>query len=188
MPCNFAIQKPFQIEFSLKLTKHVDGRNRPCFLICPKAYPIRILAVLFKSMQPQAHSSIRPLVYIVDDEPMIGELVGSFLKMEGMEVEIFEQPLLALATFQTANPKPDLLLTDFQMPDMSGLELIEACRLLHPELKTISISGTMTMEDLEAARVKPDRFVRKPFRPSDLRQPIAELLGVAHAGHDVTCS
>ncbi|HEY1173888.1 MAG TPA: response regulator [Verrucomicrobiae bacterium] len=129
-------------------------------------------------MQAESNNAIRPLVYIVDDEPMIGELVGSFLRMEGMDVEVFSQPKVALAAFQAANPKPSLLLTDFQMPEMSGLELIAACRNLHPSLKTISISGTMTTEDMESSGIKPDRFVRKPFMPSDLRKPMAELLGM----------
>ena len=132
-------------------------------------------------MQSQLNSSGRPLVYIVDDEPMIGELVGSFLQMEGLQVEVFHQPLLALDAFRAADPKPALLLTDFQMPDMNGLELIRACKELHPELRTISISGTMNTSDMEEAGIKPDRFVRKPFLASDLRQPIAELLGLVLA-------
>jgi CheY-like chemotaxis protein len=129
-------------------------------------------------MQAQNDSAVRPLVYIVDDEPIIGELVGSFLKMEGLAVEVFSQPMAAWAAFQAATPKPCLLLTDFQMPGMSGLELIAACRSLCPELKTISISGSMTMDDMEATGVIPDRFVRKPFMPSDLRAPVEELLGL----------
>ncbi|MCD6049058.1 MAG: hybrid sensor histidine kinase/response regulator [Verrucomicrobia bacterium] len=129
-------------------------------------------------MQQQANSSVRRLVYIVDDEPMIGELVGSFLQMEGFAVEIFDHPVVALAAFRAADPKPIMLLTDFQMPEMSGLELIKECRALHPELRTISISGTMSPEDMADAGVIPDRFVRKPFLASDLRQPMAELLGL----------
>lgn len=132
-------------------------------------------------MQSQVNSSIRPLVYIVDDEPMIGELVGSFLQMEGLQVEVFNEPLAALDAFRMANPKPALLLTDFQMPDMNGLELIRACKELHPELHTISISGTMNNSDMEEAGIAPDRFVRKPFLASDLRRPMAELLGLALA-------
>lgn len=127
-------------------------------------------------MQPQSCSPKRPLVYIVDDEPMIGELVGIFLQMEGMQVEVFDQPWAAWAAFRTAEPKPVVLLTDFSMPGMNGLELIAACRSLHPDLKTISISGTMTSEDMAVAGISPDRFVRKPFLPSALRQPMAELL------------
>ncbi len=136
-------------------------------------------------MQTLANSPTQTLVYIVDDEPMIGNLVGTYLQMEGFEVEVFDQPWVAWAAFRIANPKPDLLLTDFRMPGMSGLELIAACRRLHPSLKTISISGTMSSEDMEAAGVKPDRFVRKPFNPSALLQPIAELLGGGHVEHDV---
>ncbi len=129
-------------------------------------------------MQTQSNSSDRPLVFIVDDEPMIGELIGSYLRVEGMQVEVFDQPLVALAAFEQADPKPAVLLTDYQMPDMSGLELIQACRALYPDLKTISISGTMTDSDMDAAGIAPDRFVRKPFAPSDLLQPIRELLGL----------
>ena len=130
-------------------------------------------------MQTQSNSPTQPLVFIVDDEPMIGELISSFLRVEGMQVEVFDQPMVALAAFENADPKPAILLTEFQMPDMSGLELIRACRSLHPDLKTISISGTMNDSDMVEAGISPDRFVRKPFAPSDLLKPIRELLGLA---------
>ncbi|MGV3755773.1 MAG: response regulator [Verrucomicrobiota bacterium] len=132
-------------------------------------------------MQQQTNSTIRPLVYIVDDEPMIGELVGLFLRREGMAVEIFDQPKAALAAFRVANPKPAVLLTDFRMPGISGLELIKECKALHPELRTISISGTMNQSDMEEAGISPDRLVRKPFALAELRKPLAELLGASAA-------
>ena len=119
----------------------------------------------------------KPLVFVVDDEPMIGELVGNFLQMEGIEVEVYHNPLDALAAFQASEPKPCILISDHRMPGMSGLELIKACKRLHPELKTVSISGTLSTCDMESAGVTPDRIVRKPFRPSELLPPIWELFG-----------
>jgi DNA-binding response OmpR family regulator len=124
-----------------------------------------------------SESFLKPLVFVVDDEPMIADLVGQFLQLEGIEVRVFHNPLAALAEFRGNNPKPTILISDHRMAGMSGLELIKACKKFHPTLKTISISGTMSSCDMEAVGVAPDRIVRKPFRPSELLPPIWELLG-----------
>lgn len=108
---------------------------------------------------------------------MIGELVGNFLQMEGIEVEVYQNPLDALAAFQASDPKPSILISDHRMPGMSGLDLIKACKQAHPTLRTISISGTLSTYDMECAGIVPDRIVRKPFRPSELLPPIWELFG-----------
>lgn len=117
------------------------------------------------------------MVFVVDDEPMIADMLGNFLGMEGLEVSVFHHPNDAWLAFELANPKPQVLIADHRMPGMSGLELFKLCKQLHPAIKTISISGTMNNEDMELAGLMPDRIVRKPFRPSELLPPIWELLG-----------
>lgn len=107
---------------------------------------------------------------------MVGALLGTYLDIEGLEARVFTDPTEALASFEQASPRPALLLADFRMPGMNGLELIRQCKAIQPELRAISISGTMGTEDMEEAGVTPDRFVRKPFMPSELLRPIRELL------------
>ncbi|MEW6305236.1 MAG: response regulator [Verrucomicrobiota bacterium] len=118
-----------------------------------------------------------PLIFIVDDEPMVCQVVDFCLRSAGYQTRIFHDPQLALDAFIDAMRKPDLLLTDFQMPGMNGLELIERCKALHPPLKTISISGTLQVYEIEGIGTKPDRFIPKPFFPKELLDPVRVLLG-----------
>lgn len=108
------------------------------------------------------------LVYVVDDEPMVGDVVQAILKMGGFKSVFFEDPAVALKAFGKADPKPDLLLTDFQMPLMTGRELIQRCREIHPDLKTILYSGNVQEDTVAFYPAKPDRFLRKPFTPKTL--------------------
>jgi CheY-like chemotaxis protein len=109
-----------------------------------------------------------PLVYVVDDEPMVGDVVQAILKMGGYKSTYFQGPLQALESFQKASPKPNLLLTDFQMPQMTGRELIQRCKEIQPELKTILYSGNVQEDTVSLYRIRPDRFLRKPFTPKTL--------------------
>src|SRR5947199_453825 len=83
------------------------------------------------------------LVYVVDDEPMVGDVVQAILKMGGYESVFFADPTAAYKALSEANPKPTLLLTDFQMPQMTGRELIQHCKKAFPGLKTILYSGNV---------------------------------------------
>src|ERR1044071_10152932 len=76
-------------------------------------------------------------VFIVDEEPMVGEVVSALLTMEGLNTRLFTSPLDALEAFEAAEAKPDLLITDFLMQPFDGMDLMVRCRQSHPNLRTI---------------------------------------------------
>jgi DNA-binding NtrC family response regulator len=117
-----------------------------------------------------------PLVYVVDDEPMFGQILEAILQLEGCETCVFQSPQQALAAIEAASPKPELLLTDFVMPGMNGLELIEHSRKSCPELKTILFSGGFSSEIMAYYPTKPDEFLAKPFQPKVLAEMIKAVL------------
>ena len=116
------------------------------------------------------------LVYVVDDEPLVGDVVQAILKMGGFESVLFADPKIAFQALSEANPKPTLLLTDFQMPQMTGRELIQHCKKAHPELKTILYSGNVQEETVAFYPSRPDRFLRKPFTPKTLIDLVQSVL------------
>ena len=88
----------------------------------------------------------------------------------------FLEPESALKSFQKESPKPSLLISDFAMRPINGLELIEKCKHLHPALKTILISGTAGAEIVHQAPVKIDDFMCKPYQPASLSMLVKRLL------------
>ena len=116
------------------------------------------------------------LVYVVDDEPMVGDVVQAILKMGGYESVLFADPNTAFQALSEANPKPTLLLTDFQMPQMTGRELIQHCKKVHPALKTILYSGNVQEETVAFYPTRPDGFLRKPFTPKTLIDLVQSVL------------
>jgi DNA-binding NtrC family response regulator len=107
-------------------------------------------------------------VFVVDDESRIGELVQTILKLEGYDARCFSDPEQALSALEEEPQKPDLLLTDFVMQPINGMELIERSRRVVPNLKTILYSGNASEEVSQAYSTKPDRFLAKPFLPATL--------------------
>ena len=116
------------------------------------------------------------LVYVVDDEPMVGDVVQAILKMGGFDSVFFQDPSVAYKAITEANPKPALLLTDFQMPQMTGRELIQHCKRAHPQLKTILYSGNVQEDTVALYPSRPDRFLRKPFTPKTLIDLVQSVL------------
>jgi two-component system, cell cycle sensor histidine kinase and response regulator CckA len=116
------------------------------------------------------------LVYVVDDEPMVGDVVQAILKLGGYESVLFDDPKAAFQALSDANPKPTLLLTDFLMPQMTGRELIQHCKKVHPALKTILYSGNVQEETVAFYPARPDRFLRKPFTPKTLIDLVQSVL------------
>ena len=124
---------------------------------------------------PQAAGS-PPLVYLVDDEPLLLELAEMVLEGKGYHFQKFQDPIKAWNAFAVANPAPALLITDYAMHAMNGVELIMKCKQLRPDLKTILISGTVDESILREVPVKVDHFLRKPYRTTDLGNMVRSVL------------
>ena len=129
-----------------------------------------------KSDSKPAPATLTGLVYVVDDEPMVGDVVQAILKLGGYDSVFFADPTAACKALSEANPKPTLLLTDFQMPQMTGRELIQHCKKVCPGLKTILYSGNVQEDTVAFYPSRPDRFLRKPFTPKTLIDMVESVL------------
>jgi two-component system response regulator YesN len=126
----------------------------------------------------QDGGSKKRLIYVVDDKPALVDLAKLGLEAAGYAVVGFNNPAEVVTAIQLGAPIPDILMTDFDMPEMTGLELIRQCRRLQPQLKTIVVSGTVESNVVMGDPVKVNRFLQKPYSPSHLNAAIADLLGI----------
>jgi CheY-like chemotaxis protein len=118
-----------------------------------------------------------PLIYVVDDEPMLLELAAVILEPQGYNLQTFRDPEMALQTFDAAQPRPDLVITDYAMHHMNGMQLIEKFRNLEPRLKILLVSGTVGEDIFQNSRIRPDKFLAKPYQSNELSQAVKTLLG-----------
>jgi CheY-like chemotaxis protein len=118
-----------------------------------------------------------PLIYIVDDEPLLLDLAEASLAPGGFTVKKFTDPDEALKSFAKARPKPDVLVTDYAMGKMNGVELLEKCREHRSDVKCVLLSGTVGAEVVLNATTKVDRFVGKPYQPETLLELVRRVLG-----------
>jgi CheY-like chemotaxis protein len=117
-----------------------------------------------------------PLIFVVDDNPDLTQMAELILADEGYQCQLFCDPEQVLQAFQNSSVRPDLLLTDFDMGSMNGLELTEHCRRTLPELKVVLVSGTVEAAAVLSHPVKINEFLSKPYRPKDLAALVRTLL------------
>lgn len=125
---------------------------------------------------PKGRESGRGLIYMVDDEPMVLELGSAVLEPLGYTVETFRSAQTALRAFEHAQPAPALLVTDYCMPSMNGLELSNACRQIRPKQKVLLVSGTVGPEIFRDELVQPDGFLAKPYDAQKLIEAVTATL------------
>ena len=120
-------------------------------------------------------------VLIVDDEPPMRLLIRAAL--EGLPVEMVEANDGKEAMNLIENEQPDLLLSDYQMPNWDGLTLCHQLRRrtdLKP-IKTVLITGALTPDDLVEAidHKMVDAALAKPLDVKELQQLVKRLLALA---------
>jgi two-component system, cell cycle sensor histidine kinase and response regulator CckA len=132
--------------------------------------------------QPNNHShlsSSRPTIFVVDDEPMLLELAVVILEHLNYDILTFRDPRTAIDSYSSISPPPALVITDYAMHSMNGLELIAQCRRVNPSQKVLLISGTVDETIYHNSPDKPDRFLAKPYQAKELIDSVYALLGVS---------
>ena len=116
-------------------------------------------------------------ILIVDDEESVLAVLKSSLKKlsEDYEVQTVDNGLKALQLLESY--AFDVVVTDYQMDQMNGLELLEAIRSVQPETKVIMITayGTTELEE-EARRMQVHDYLVKPLEIDSFRQVVRSAL------------
>jgi two-component system OmpR family response regulator len=112
-------------------------------------------------------------IFVVDDEPMLLDLAAMILQPLGFNVRTFRDPKKALAEYPAA--RPAVVVTDYAMGEMNGLDLVRECKRINPRQKIILLSGTVDEDIYADAQIKPDRFLAKPYQIRDLVESIQAL-------------
>lgn len=123
-------------------------------------------------------SGSAPHVFVVDDEPVIASTLTAILKMHGFSATCFTSPLDVLNA--AAAKAPDLLISDVDMPGLSGIDLAIQMKAQHPACKILLFSGRPSTLDLvDAARAKGHDFdlLQKPVLPPELLLAIWKKVG-----------
>jgi two-component system, cell cycle sensor histidine kinase and response regulator CckA len=118
----------------------------------------------------------KALIYVVDDEPMLLELASAILQPLGYRIETFRDPGTAVRAFGAAQPPPSLIITDYAMHNMTGLDLVQACRRIQPQQPILMVSGTVDESIYRTAPSKPDGFLAKPYQAKELVEAVKLLL------------
>ena len=126
--------------------------------------------------QPMTDKNSPPVVFVVDDSAELGEMIEVFLTRAGYRAHVFTDPLQALSALESGQAEPRLLISDFRMPGINGLELIHRCKLIHPTLKVIAASANVLDEEIEKYPFRPDRILPKPYTTASLLAMVKALL------------
>ncbi|MCX5695014.1 MAG: response regulator [Candidatus Omnitrophica bacterium] len=117
---------------------------------------------------------------LVDDEKGLCDILKDFFKIYGLQALIATNGKEAVALVK--KQKPQIVILDIQMPDMSGLEVLKEIKQIDSSIKVIMITVMDDEQTKNAARqLGADEFITKPIISDHLeevvRQKITELIG-----------
>ncbi|HYW68966.1 MAG TPA: sigma-54 dependent transcriptional regulator, partial [bacterium] len=116
-------------------------------------------------------------ILIIDDEDSIRDYLSMMLEREGYEVSASESGKKALKL--NTKKAYDVVITDIQLPGMTGLEILTALRESDPELPVIIITGHASQESaIEALNMGAFYYLLKPVSNEELKQVVRTALEV----------
>jgi CheY-like chemotaxis protein len=117
-------------------------------------------------------ASKRPIL-VVDDEPSIRESLAMLLGYSGYDVSTAKDGFAALLHLRQT--LPDLIVSDLNMPQMSGYELLSVVRRRFPQIMTVAMSGAYQGSAVPSGVIA-DSFFAKGQSPTNLLATVAALI------------
>jgi len=114
-------------------------------------------------------------ILIVDDEKNYLVVLEALLGAEGYEIVTARDAKMAVSIIREADL--DLLITDMKMPGMSGMELLETCKKIKPEIPVIMMTAFGTIEmAVEAMKKHAYDYIQKPFENEKLKLTVKKAM------------
>ena len=118
-------------------------------------------------------------ILLVDDEENLLDSTQQLLSGIGYHVEAFSDPLGALEAFRQTPEEFDLLVTDENMPKLTGIQLVKAVRKLRPHFPAIICTGySEVLSPDEVEQMALDAVVRKPYTLGEISRAIGDALRI----------
>ena len=120
-------------------------------------------------------------VLYVDDDPVMLVMVEGLLQRAGYRVTCMDDPRAALARALAAEPPFDVVVTDFNMPELSGIELVQALARSRPGLPVVISSGYVS-DGLraDALRAGVRQVLQKEYTLEQLASLVHQALNASH--------
>ena len=128
-----------------------------------------------------AYHSVMSKIVVVDDEKMVTSAFKALFKVEGYsDIHLFNNPKEAVEFLKTETP--DLIISDFIMPEMNGLEFLTEAKKLHPEVSMILLTGYADKENAIRAinEIGLYKYIEKPWDNDDLLMNIKNGIERSH--------
>jgi CheY-like chemotaxis protein len=122
-------------------------------------------------------------ILLLDDEPILLEMSTNMLEMKGYVVESRTSAMEALELIKKKPHHFDLIITDMNMPNMTGIELRKEITHIAPALPVIITTGfSENIDSIKAARLGFKRLIMKPVSFLDLTGAVREVLDEVKLG------
>ena len=143
-----------------KFTNNISGTCKKEFLV-----------------ETQSSSDESKTILLIDDEEIVIDICEMMLKKFGHEVLKAHSGYEGLELFEANKYKIDLIISDLNMPEMNGQEVMDELRKIDPHVKVMLSSGDLT-EKVEKNVINRgfDGFIKKPYNMNTLSEKMAEIL------------
>lgn len=113
-------------------------------------------------------------ILLVDDEDHLQEVLGLLLELDGHQVTTAFSGEQALE--RAKDKKFDLVITDFKMPGMNGMDVVRTIKKDNPDTAVVMITGYPTEDtEKEAQKLGVDDYIAKPFHMDKMREVIRRV-------------
>jgi CheY-like chemotaxis protein len=134
--------------------------------------------------EPQGEAIRREeyLVLVIDDDFVFREFVRAVLQHHGFSVLTASSGAMGLAFLNAAPRQIQIVLLDYSMPEINGLETLQRLRNRNPSIKVVAITAFAPHEVAPSFREGVDGYIVKPIHAQELIATIDSLVGAKSPG------